>query len=147
MTLIGETTASEDLIKDGSDATFLADVIEASKTTPVIVDFWATWCGPCIKSLPDMISQMSAFDAKKVRFIGVNQAESKDAVTTFLATRGWQFEVVLDASQRVGQSFGVEGIPHTVIIGPDGKVAYVKTGYEPDGAKQVAETVRKLLGE
>jgi len=113
----------------------------------IVLDFWATWCGPCIKSLPDMISQMSAFDAKKVRFIGVNQAESKDAVTTFLATRGWQFEVVLDASQRVGQSFGVEGIPHTVIIGPDGKVAYVKTGYEPDGAKQVAETVRKLLGE
>jgi len=40
----------------------------------------------------------------------------------------------------------VEGIPHTVIIGPDGKVAYVKTGYEPEGAKKIAETVKKLLG-
>jgi len=111
----------------------------------IVLDFWATWCGPCVKSLPGMIDEMAAFDSKKVRFIGVNQAEAKDAVKSFLDTRGWKLEVALDANQRVGQSFGVEGIPHTVIIGPDGKVAYVKTGYEPEGAKKIAETVRKLL--
>ena len=111
----------------------------------IVLDFWATWCGPCVKSLPGLIDEMAVFDPKKVRFIGVNQAEAKDAVKSFLDTRGWKLEVALDANQRVGQSFGVEGIPHTVIIGPDGKVAYVKTGYEPDGAKKIAETVRKLL--
>ncbi|WP_395738919.1 TlpA family protein disulfide reductase [Prosthecobacter sp.] len=119
--------------------------LSKEKGKVIVLDFWATWCGPCIKSLPGMIDEMAALDPKKVRFIGVNQAEDKDTVKTFLETRGWKFEVALDANQRVGQSFGVEGIPHTVVIGPDGKVAYVKTGYEPNGAKTIAEKVKKLL--
>jgi thiol-disulfide isomerase/thioredoxin len=111
----------------------------------VVLDFWATWCGPCIKSLPGLIEAMSSFPADQVKLIGVNQGEPAEQVKRFLDTRGWKLTVAMDAGQTVGRQYGVEGIPHTVIVGPDGKIAWQKTGYSPEAAKETADAVKRLL--
>ena len=111
----------------------------------VVLDFWATWCGPCVRSLPGLIESMSGFSADRVKFVGVNEDEPAQEVKEFLETRGWNLDVALDDGSHVGQQYGVDGIPHTVIIGPDGKVAWVKTGYTPDGETDAAKEVTQLL--
>ena len=112
----------------------------------VVLDFWATWCGPCIKSLPGLMEAMRQFPADKVKLVGVNQAEAPEQVKRFLESHKWQLAVAMDAGQTVGRQYGVDGIPHTVIIAPDGKVAWVHTGAAPDADAQASEVVKKLLG-
>ncbi len=75
----------------------------------------------------------------------MNQSEPAEQVKRFLETRGWQLAVAMDAGQTIARQYGVDGIPHTVIVGPDGKVAWVKTGYSPDGDTEAANAVKQLL--
>jgi putative thioredoxin len=71
-----QAAPAEGLIKDSSEATFMADVIEASREVPVIVDFWAPWCGPC-KTLGPMLEKAVAEARGKVRMVKVNVDENQ----------------------------------------------------------------------
>jgi peroxiredoxin len=111
----------------------------------VVLDFWATWCGPCLKSLPGLVEAMKAFPEDKVAFLAVNQGETKEQVRKFLEARNLTMPVGFDATQEVARKYGVEGIPHTVVISREGKIALVKTGYTPDGEKEISAAVEKAL--
>lgn len=109
----------------------------------VVLDFWATWCAPCVRSMPNMIEAMAPFPPDKVQFIGVNRGENAAQVKKFLGQRGWKVQVALDGLEKVSLQYGVDGIPHTVIIGADGKVAWANTG--DNSPSLVPDAIRKLL--
>ncbi len=139
--LVGKEAPTFELPVLGSEKPFK---LEKGKVT--VLDFWATWCGPCVRALPEMLEAFAGFDPAEVAFVGVNQAEAPEIIRPFLEQRRWpDFTVALDARQDVGRAYGVEGIPHTVIIDREGKVAWVATGFRPGGAEEAADKVRELL--
>ena len=87
------------------------------------------------------------YAASDVRLIGVNQAEPTEHVAQFLQGRGWELDVVLDADQTVSRAYGVEGIPHTVIIDAEGHLAWVGRGYSPEAAQEMRAILDGLLAK
>lgn len=96
----------------------------------VVLDFWATWCGPCVKGLPELIKVVDSFPKASVIFIAVNQKESADVIKAFLKKKELECPVSLDPGPLAHQ-FEVEGLPSTIVIDPSGKIAYRKTGFDP----------------
>lgn len=111
----------------------------------VVLDFWATWCGPCVRAIPAYQEALNGFDPEKVRFVGINQAEAAAEVASFMEGRGWEFAVAMDSDGAVADRYGVTGIPHTVVVDSEGKIAWVHTGFAPGGAAELKRVIDGLL--
>jgi peroxiredoxin len=94
----------------------------------VILDFWATWCGPCQASLPGLNKIHKELKAKGLQTFAVDLEESKDTIQPVAAQLCPDIPVLLDEESKVAGLYGVNGIPQTVVIGRDGKVKKVFIG-------------------
>jgi len=86
----------------------------------VVLDFWATWCGPCREELPT-VEKLRAEFGDAVRFYGVND-EDTSTVKKFVKERNLQMPVLLDSRREVHTRYGVRAIPRLLVIGPDGVI-------------------------
>jgi thiol-disulfide isomerase/thioredoxin len=111
----------------------------------VILDFWATWCGPCVRALPILAEVAEAYRGKGVMFYAVNQQEFPDQVKSFLDGKKLTFAVPMDRSAGVAAKYGVDGIPQTVVIDKQGVVRAVHVGFSPDLKKRLTSELDAIL--
>lgn len=113
----------------------------------VLMDFWATWCGPCVRAMPHIQALHEKYSDKDVVVIGMNSdvAEALDTVKQFVADRKVTFRHVLDSTGDIGTEYRVQGIPCTLLLDREGKVQTVHVGFSPGDEKELAAQIDKLL--
>ncbi|MEE2907129.1 MAG: TlpA disulfide reductase family protein [Planctomycetota bacterium] len=125
--------------------------LEAFRGRVVVIDFWATWCGPCLKALPKLQRLADEMAEAPVTILSVDCFERtsgqklRKQVQARVDDLSLTFPVLLDETGEAAQRWGVQGIPATFVIGPDGRIVATHTGAGPEYLDTLREDIEKAL--
>jgi thiol-disulfide isomerase/thioredoxin len=141
--LVGKAAPDFELELLGGARFRLADA--KAKGQVVLLDFWASWCGPCIQAMPQVERVAEEFRDRGVQLVAVNLQESPERITAMLERHDLHPAVALDRNGKVAEQYGATAIPQTVIIGRDGTVARLFVGGGPRLGDQLREALKAVL--
>jgi peroxiredoxin len=113
----------------------------------VLVNFWASWCGPCKVEMPHLNKLHEKYRASGVTLLGVNIDDDARHGAATAAKWGVKFPVLLDADKRVTKLYDLGSMPATVLIDRDGKVRFLHRGYREGMEAQYEAQIRELVKE
>jgi cytochrome c biogenesis protein CcmG/thiol:disulfide interchange protein DsbE len=95
--------------------------LAALKGRPAVVNFWASWCGPCRREAPE-ISRLAGSLGGRARLVGVDYSDAASGARAFILAHHWTFPILRDASGRAGERYGLGGLPTTFVLDRNGAI-------------------------
>ncbi|MCH8012762.1 MAG: TlpA family protein disulfide reductase [Candidatus Marinimicrobia bacterium] len=127
----GKKTTVDNLLQDG----------------PILIDFWALWCAPCLKAMRHLDEFQSKYVDKgfNVLMINLDTERSRSKVRSYIKSRGYQFLVAMDPSQDTYRRLNGNVLPYTLLVDASGKIVYKHSGYVPGDEKSLEKEILILL--
>lgn len=110
---------------------------------PVLLDFWATWCGPCQMQAPVLEKTFQKWRAQGVVIVGIDTSDEPNMAPAFARRRGLSYPIAYDAGEHVAATYRVESLPTMVVIDTKGNISAVRTGFEDES--ELEELIRAAM--
>ncbi len=113
----------------------------------VMLNFWASWCGPCRKEMPLLEDLYRRYKDLGFTILAVNVEETSNDALEMLKEISVSFPVLFDNENKVSDTYGVEAMPSTVLLNRDGKMRFVHLGYMPGYEQEYEQEIKRLIQE
>ncbi len=113
----------------------------------VMINFWASWCGPCRKEFPALDQIYAKYKPMGFALVAINVESEKSDAEKFLATTPASFPILFDPDNKVSGSYGVSAMPTTVLVDRQGRVRWLHRAYKPGDEAKYIEQIRAALRE
>ncbi len=128
--------------RDGRSVS-LADL----KGQVVMINFWATWCGPCRQEMPLLDEMYQRYNRLGFTLLGINVEDNPKGTEAYLAETPVSFPILFDPDHKVSKLYDVIAMPSTVLVDRNGSVRYVHAGYQPGDENTYLNHIRALIRE
>lgn len=112
-----------------------------------VIDFWATWCKPCLQSIPKLVEMSDEFEEQGVQFIGVSVdgPRNLNKVKPYAKSAGIDYPVLLDTDNSVMGRIGVRAVPSLLVVNSSDEIVYFHEGYAPGEDQIIREEILNQL--
>ena len=113
----------------------------------VLINFWASWCGPCRQEMPILDRLHQRYSDAGFAVLGVNVEGKRKPAEKIAKKSKVTFPVLIDAGQKVSETYGLEAMPTTVVVDRNGKIRYIHRGYKPGDEAKYIDVVKQFISE